>query len=54
MDFKVMEKETKKILVVGGGFGGIGGTYIKFTALANARKFYELFDNADCFDPITI
>ena len=23
MDFKVMEKETKKILVVGGGFGGI-------------------------------
>ena len=26
-----------------GGFGGIGGGYVKFTALANVRKFYELF-----------
>ncbi|MBI4014569.1 MAG: dihydroorotate oxidase [Candidatus Aenigmarchaeota archaeon] len=25
-----------------GGFGGLGGAYIKPTALANARKFYEL------------
>ena len=25
-----------------GGFGGIGGRYIKYTALANVRKFYEL------------
>ncbi|MBI2545629.1 dihydroorotate oxidase [Candidatus Woesearchaeota archaeon] len=27
-----------------GGFGGIGGDYIKPTALANVRKFYELLD----------
>jgi dihydroorotate dehydrogenase (fumarate) len=26
-----------------GGFGGIGGKYIKFTTLANVRKFWELF-----------
>lgn len=25
-----------------GGFGGLGGRYIKYTALANVRKFYEL------------
>ncbi len=25
-----------------GGFGGLGGKYIKYTALANVRKFYEL------------
>lgn len=28
-----------------GGFGGIGGKYIKYTALANVRKFYELLGN---------
>lgn len=28
-----------------GGLGGIGGKYIKFTALANVRKFYELFND---------
>ncbi|MDO8487632.1 MAG: dihydroorotate oxidase [Candidatus Curtissbacteria bacterium] len=27
-----------------GGLGGIGGRYAKFTALANVRRFYELFD----------
>lgn len=27
-----------------GGFGGIGGKYVKPTALANVRKFYELLD----------
>lgn len=27
-----------------GGFGGIGGQYVKPTALANVRKFYELLD----------
>ena len=27
------------------GFGGIGGAYIKPTALANVRKFYELLDD---------
>ena len=25
------------------GFGGIGGTYVKPTGLANVRKFYEIF-----------
>lgn len=29
-----------------GGFGGIGGDYIKPTALANVRKFYELLHPA--------
>ena len=28
-----------------GGLGGIGGKYIKFTALANVRRFYELFSD---------
>jgi len=27
-----------------GGLGGIGGGYIKYTTLANVRKFYELFE----------
>lgn len=27
-----------------GGLGGIGGRYIKYTALANVRRFYELFN----------
>ena len=25
------------------GFGGIGGSYVKPTGLANVRKFYEIF-----------
>ena len=28
-----------------GGLGGIGGKYIKYTTLANVRRFYELFDD---------
>lgn len=28
-----------------GGFGGIGGGYSKFHALANVRRFYELFED---------
>lgn len=28
-----------------GGLGGIGGKYIKFHALANVRRFYELFED---------
>lgn len=28
-----------------GGLGGIGGGYIKYTTLANVRRFYELFDD---------
>ncbi|MBI4019292.1 MAG: dihydroorotate oxidase [Candidatus Aenigmarchaeota archaeon] len=27
-----------------GGFGGLGGAYIKYTALANVRKFYEMIE----------
>lgn len=33
----------KPLIKPKGGLGGIGGGYIKFTALANVRKFYELF-----------
>ena len=32
----------KTVIKPKGGFGGIGGRYIKYTALANVRKFYEL------------
>lgn len=28
-----------------GGLGGIGGKYIKYTTLANVRRFYELFED---------
>lgn len=33
----------KPLIKPKGGLGGIGGKYIKYTALANVRKFYELF-----------
>jgi len=37
--------ETEKVLIKPkGGFGGLGGKYIKPTALANVRKFHELLD----------
>ncbi len=37
--------ETEKVLIKPkGGFGGLGGKYIKPTALANVRKFYELLN----------
>ena len=32
----------KTVIKPKGGFGGIGGRYIKYTALANVRRFYEL------------
>lgn len=32
----------KPLIKPKGGLGGIGGKYIKYTALANVRKFYEL------------
>src|SRR3989338_11681479 len=32
----------KTLIKPKGGFGGIGGTYVKYTALANVRKFHEL------------
>ena len=35
----------KPLIKPKGGLGGIGGKYIKFTALANTRRFYELFDD---------
>lgn len=35
------EKE-ETVIKPKGGFGGIGGAVIKYTALANTRKFYEL------------
>lgn len=40
----VIDPKTEKPLIKPkGGFGGIGGKYIKFTALANVRRFYEIF-----------
>lgn len=37
--------ETEKVLIKPkGGFGGLGGKYIKPTALANVRKFHELLN----------
>ena len=35
----------KPLIKPKGGLGGIGGKYIKFTALANVRRFYELFND---------
>src|SRR3989344_4080794 len=34
----------KPLIKPKGGLGGIGGKYIKYTALANVRRFYELFN----------
>ncbi len=42
----VINPETEKpVIKPKGGFGGIGGASIKYTALANVRKFYELLDD---------
>lgn len=42
----VIDPKTEKTLIKPkGGFGGIGGKYIKFTALANVRRFYQLFED---------
>ncbi len=38
-------KSEKPLIKPKGGFGGIGGKYAKFTALANVRRFYELFED---------
>ena len=35
----------KPLIKPKGGLGGIGGIYIKYTALANVRMFYQLFGN---------
>lgn len=37
-------KKEQALIKPKGGFGGIGGEYIKPTALANVRKLYELLD----------
>ncbi len=39
------EKE-EPVIKPKGGFGGIGGTVIKYTTLANVRKFYELLGDS--------
>ena len=36
-------KTEKPLIKPKGGLGGIGGKYIKYTTLANIRRFYELF-----------
>lgn len=42
----VIDPETERSLIKPkGGFGGIGGKWIKYTALANVRKWYELLGN---------
>jgi dihydroorotate dehydrogenase (fumarate) len=42
----VIDVKTEQTLIKPkGGLGGIGGKYIKFTALANVRRFYEIFDD---------
>jgi len=38
-------KTEKTLIKPKDGLGGIGGSYIKYTALANVRKFYELLGN---------
>lgn len=39
----VIDAESERPLIAPkGGFGGLGGKYVKFTALANVRKFHEL------------
>ena len=41
----VIDADSEKPLIKPkGGLGGIGGKYIKYTALANVRRFYELFN----------
>lgn len=38
-------KKEAPVIKPKGGFGGIGGRVIKYTTLANVRKFYELLDD---------
>ncbi|KKR78133.1 MAG: Dihydroorotate dehydrogenase [Candidatus Curtissbacteria bacterium GW2011_GWA1_40_9] len=38
-------KSEKPFIKPKGGLGGIGGKYVKFTALANVRRFYEIFED---------
>lgn len=38
-------KTERTVVKPKGGFGGLGGRLIKYTALANVRKFYELLED---------
>lgn len=38
-------KSEKPLIKPKGGLGGIGGKYVKFHALANVRRFYEIFED---------
>lgn len=38
-------KTERPLIKPKGGFGGIGGRYVKFAALANVRRFYEIFED---------
>lgn len=38
-------KSERPLIKPKGGFGGIGGRYAKFAALANVRRFYEIFED---------
>lgn len=38
-------KSEKTLIKPKGGLGGIGGRYVKFHALANIRRFYEIFED---------
>ena len=43
----VIDPEKEQVVIKPkGGFGGLGGKYIKYTALANVRKFYELLGDS--------
>lgn len=42
----VIDPEKEEVMIKPkGGFGGLGGKYIKYTTLANVRKFHELLPN---------
>lgn len=38
-------KKEQVVIKPKGGLGGLGGSYIKFNALANVRRFYQLFED---------
>ena len=44
----IIDPESERVLIKPkNGFGGIGGDFVKPTALANVRKFYELLTKVD-------
>ena len=45
----IVDIDTEKTVIKPkNGFGGIGGSYVKPTGLANVRKFYEIFKREGC------